>query len=74
MLNKNPFIKQKDSMQCGVACIQMICKYYGKRYNQKCLSDICYASKEGVSLLGIRDAAVKIGLYTISGRLTICFI
>lgn len=71
MLNKNPFIKQKDSMQCGVACIQMICKYYGKRYNQKCLSDICYASKEGVSLLGIRDAAVKIGLYTISGRLTI---
>ena len=36
MLNKNPFIKQKDSMQCGVACIQMICKYYGKRYNQKC--------------------------------------
>ncbi|MBF1491008.1 MAG: ABC transporter, partial [Prevotella pallens] len=22
------FIKQHDSMQCGVACLQMICEYY----------------------------------------------
>ena len=70
-MNSFPFFRQSDAMMCGVTCIQMICKYYGERYNQKFLSDICYASKEGVSLLGIRDAAVKIGLYTISGRLTI---
>ena len=70
-MNSFPVFRQSDAMMCGVTCIQMICKYYGERYNQKFLSDICYASKEGVSLLGIRDAAVKIGLYTISGRLTI---
>ena len=70
-MNNFPFFRQSDAMMCGITCLQMICKYYGKRYNQKFLSDICYASKEGVSLLGIRDAAVKIGLYTISGRLTI---
>ncbi len=70
-MNSFPFFRQSDAMMCGVTCIQMICKYYGERYNQKFLSDICYASKEGVSLLGIRETAVKIGLYTISGRLTI---
>ena len=70
-MKRFPFFRQSDAMMCGVTCLQMICKYYGERYNQKFLSDICYASKEGVSLLGIRDAAVKIGLYTISGRLTI---
>ena len=62
---------QKDAMQCGIACLQMICVHYGKKYSQDFLSNICYATTEGVSLLGIKDAAVKIGLYTISGRVTL---
>ena len=28
-----PFSYQKDSMQCGITCLQMICEYYGKRYS-----------------------------------------
>lgn len=62
---------QKDAMQCGIACLQMICVHYRKKYSQDFLSNICYATTEGVSLLGIKDAAVKIGLYTISGRVTL---
>ncbi len=23
------FCRQRDSMSCGVACLQMICKHYG---------------------------------------------
>lgn len=65
------YVKQHDSMMCGVACLEMICAHFGKKYNQNFLSNICFATTEGVSLLGIRDAAVRIGLYTISGRLTI---
>ena len=70
-MNEFHYVKQHDSMMCGVACLEMICAHYGKKYNQNFLSNICFATTEGVSLLGIRDAAVKIGLYTISGRLTI---
>ena len=70
-MSKFPFVRQRDSMQCGIACLQMICVHYGKKYSQDFLSNICYATTEGVSLLGIKDAAVKIGLYTISGRVTI---
>ena len=25
-------IKQHDSMGCGIACLQMICAYYGKKF------------------------------------------
>ena len=58
-------------MCCGVTCLQMICRYHGRKFSQNFLSKICFATTEGVSLLSIRDAAVKLGYYTISGRLTI---
>lgn len=66
-----PFIKQHDSMNCGIACLQMVCAYYGRRFNQKFLSIICHATTEGVSLLSIKDAATTLGINTISGYLTI---
>ena len=70
-MKRTPFFRQSDAMMCGITCLQMICKYYGKRYYQKFLSDICYASKEGVSLLGIKDAAEIVGFDTIGVRLSI---
>lgn len=62
---------QKDCMQCGIACLQMVCAYYGREYNFDFLSTICHATTEGVSLLGIKEAATKLGLDTISKRATI---
>lgn len=70
-MKKISFIKQRDSMECGIACLQMICAYHGRRISQEYLSNICCATTEGVSFLGIRDAATQMGLYTISGRLTL---
>lgn len=64
-------IKQYDSMGCGIACLQMICAYYGKKIRQEYLSKICFPTTEGVSLLGIGDAASKIGFDTDSESLTI---
>ena len=61
---------QHDSMQCGITCLQMICKYYGKEYSLESLSRYCFATTEGVSLLGISEAANKLGLHTICGRVT----
>lgn len=58
-------------MQCGVACLQMICRYFGKKYSAKGLSRICAATAEGVSLLGITDAANILGLSSECQRTTI---
>lgn len=57
-------------MQCGIACLQMICRYYGKAYSLDALSRCCFATHEGVSLLGLSEAAGKLGLHTVAGRLT----
>ena len=66
-----PFYKQHDSMQCCIACLQMICKYNGKEYSLESLSRYCFATTEGVSMLGISEAANKLGLHTLCGRITI---
>ena len=58
---------QKDSMQCGIACLAMICKYYGMEYSIEKLSSFCFSTVEGVSMLGISEAAKKICLHTIVG-------
>ena len=66
-----PVIRQHDSMQCGLACLSTICQFYGKHLSIKELSDLCFATTEGVSLLAISDAANHLGLHTIAGHLTL---
>ena len=60
-----PITFQHDSMQCGIACLQMICKHFGRKFSLDFLSKLCFATNEGVSLLGINDAANKLGLKTL---------
>ena len=57
-------------MQCGIACLQMVCKYFGREYSLDSLSKLCFATTEGVSMLGINEAANTLGLHTISARVT----
>ncbi|WP_294079167.1 peptidase domain-containing ABC transporter [Proteiniphilum sp. UBA5384] len=65
-----PFTKQPDSMDCGPACLSMVCEHYGKRYTLEHLRENCFIGRDGVSLLGISRAAEKIGFHTVGGRLT----
>ena len=65
------FIKQHDSMQCGVACLQMICEYYHKKYSTNYLSGLCNTTTEGVSMLSIRDTAFALGLESNCGKVNI---
>lgn len=40
-------------MQCGIACLSMICSHYGKNISLATLSNLCFISNEGVSLKGL---------------------
>jgi ATP-binding cassette subfamily B protein len=60
---------QPDAMDCGATCLAMIAKHYGKNYTIQRLRDMCYATRAGVSLLGMSDAAEKIGFKTLCIRL-----
>lgn len=69
-MRKITIIFQHDSMQCGIACLQMVCKYFDREYSLDSLSKLCFATTEGVSMLGINEAANTLGLHTISARVT----
>lgn len=58
-------------MQCGVACLAMICRYYGSKQTIDSLEKICQPSREGVSLLAISEAAESLGLENMSVKMTL---
>ena len=57
-------------MQCGIACLQMVCKYFGRDYPMGSLSKLCFATTEGVSLLSLNEAATTLGLPMTCARAT----
>ena len=62
-MKKMPIILQRDAIQCGVSCLQMICKYYLTDSFQE-IEKLCVPTTEGVSLLGIKETAEHIGFST----------
>ena len=55
-------IRQRDAMQCGVACLAMISCHLGKKISLTEVSNYCHARTTGVSLKSISDGAKAIGL------------
>lgn len=64
-----PFYTQFDMMDCGPACLRMIAKYYGKHYTLQTLREKSYITHEGVSMLGISEAAESIGFRSLGVRI-----
>ena len=64
-MSKFPFYHQHDNMDCGATCLRMVVKYYGKNYSLEALRERTHITRMGVSLLGISQAAEKIGLRTL---------
>ena len=65
-----PFYKQLDAMDCGPSCVRMIAKFYGKTYSLQTLREKSYLSRDGVSMMGISEAAESIGFRTMGVSLT----
>lgn len=65
-----PHYRQLDAMDCGPACLHMIAQYYGKHYSMQTLRTRSFLSRQGVSMLGISDAAESIGFRTSGVRIS----
>jgi len=52
---------QQDKMDCGSTCLRMVAAHYKRNFSLQRLRSLSGFSKEGVSLLGIADAAEQIG-------------
>lgn len=64
MSKQFPHYKQLDAMDCGPTCLRMIARYYGRSYTLQTLRERSFITREGVSMLGIGEAAESIGFRT----------
>lgn len=65
-----PNYTQLDAMDCGPTSLRIVAQYYGRHYSLQNLRERCHLTREGVSLLGISDAAESIGFRTTGVKIT----
>lgn len=65
-----PFFKQPDAMDCGPSCLKMVAAFHGKKISLEALRKKCYITRQGVSFLGLSEAAEAIGFRTIGVKVT----
>lgn len=65
-----PIYNQLDAMDCGPTCLRMIAKYYGRSYSLQTLRNKSFITRQGVSMLGISEAAESIGFRTTGVKIT----
>jgi ATP-binding cassette subfamily B protein len=70
-LIKQPFVPQLDKLSCGATCLKIISQHHGKSISIGYLENLCYQSREGVSLFNIFFAAEKIGFKTFAGKFSL---
>lgn len=56
-------------MDCGPTCLRMISTHFGKKYSLEGLREKSHITHEGVSLLGISEAAENIGFRTTGAQI-----
>lgn len=64
------FYKQLDQMDCGPTCLRMVAKHHGRSYTIQTLRDKSQIGKDGVSMLGIAEAAEAIGLRSLGVKIS----
>lgn len=60
-----PHRQQLNVKDCGATCLQLIAEFYGKKYSLQTLREYSCISREGSSLMGLSDAAERIGFHTL---------
>ena len=61
------FTQQHDQSDCGVACLLSIIQYYEGSNNLEKLRELSGTTKQGTTLLGLYQAANKLG-FTAQGN------
>lgn len=66
-----PILWQVESTDCGPACLQMICHFYGKRHSQKFIKDSIDISRIGITVGDILRRSKELGFDSIVAKINI---
>lgn len=61
-IRRFPFVKQIDEMDCGAACMAMICRHFGRAVSAVKIRELLFTSTDGTSLRGLCRGAEGLGL------------
>jgi ATP-binding cassette subfamily B protein len=61
VIKKFPTYQQPDAKDCGPTCLRIISRFYGKNIPLQKIRNLAETTREGSSLLGLSDAAEKLG-------------
>ncbi|MDE6161331.1 MAG: ABC transporter [Muribaculaceae bacterium] len=64
------FVQQKDAKQCGIACLAMVCRHYGRHIGIDDIEPMCPSGREGVSMLALSETADALGLENVTAKFT----
>lgn len=67
---KYPMVYQRNSLECGITCLQMTCLFYGKSVSLSQLREMCDIGRGGTSMLDLAEAAEQLGLLSRGVRTT----
>jgi ATP-binding cassette, subfamily B, bacterial HlyB/CyaB len=61
ILNRFPLVEQEEEMDCGAACLAMICRYYGIQTTLEQLRDFADIDRRGATLESLAVVAERLG-------------
>jgi HlyB family type I secretion system ABC transporter len=61
-IRRFPHLQQIDEMDCGAACLGMVCRYYGRSVSLARIRQVVHTATDGTSLRGLRRGAEALGL------------
>jgi ATP-binding cassette subfamily B protein len=66
-----PHLYQLDEMDCGAACLAIVCRYFGRSVSISRIREAVHTSTDGTSLAGLTRGADELGLEARSVRVSI---
>lgn len=67
-IRRFPHVHQLDEMDCGAACLAMICRHFGRAVGISHIREVVHTSTDGTTLAGLTRGAEELGLSARSVR------
>jgi HlyB family type I secretion system ABC transporter len=61
-IRRFPHVSQIDEMDCGAACLAMVCRYFGRQVSLARIRQLVFTASDGTSLKGLCRGAEALGL------------
>ena len=68
---KFPLFWQAESTDCGPACLQMLCHYYGRRHSQRFIKDKIDISRIGVTVGDLLRCSKELGFDSVAAKMSL---